>query len=149
MSTLGCSGWQMMCPLRCVTEQVFLEKGREERQVEDSYGILWPQWRETEPQWFLTLKLLSPSLSSAARHLLLLLPYPLSTLWLLPLLALCKLWQPQWRVQDKKSAEQRKERQLMHRYCIRCMCSLRDGRMPVLCIPLFSHLEAKRACFPC
>lgn len=50
MSTLGCSGLQMMCPLRCMTERVFWEKGHEERQSEDCCGIFWPQWHVTEPQ---------------------------------------------------------------------------------------------------
>ena len=145
MSTLGCSGLQMMCPLRCMTEQVFWEKGHEERQGEDCYGIFWPQWHVMEPQWLLTLKLLFLSLSSGVRHLLLLPPYPFSAPCLLALLTLCKPWQPRQRVQAKKSAEQRKERLLMPRYCVKCMCSLKEGRRPVLHIPLLSPLEANTA----
>lgn len=121
MSTLGCSGLQATCPLRCMREQAFWAK-----QGEGCYGIFWPQWRVTERQWLLTLKLF-PSFSSAVRHLLLLPPYLPSTPCLLGLSALCELWQPRWRVQAKKSAEQQKERLLMPRYCVKCMCSLREG----------------------
>lgn len=120
---------------RCMTEQVFWEKGHEERQGEVCYGIFWPQWRVTEPQWLLALKLLFPSLSSAVRYWWPLSPCPLSAPCLLALLALCKLWQPWQRVQAKKSAGQRKEMLLMPRYCVKCMYSLREGRRPVLHIP--------------
>jgi len=91
------------------------------------YGVCWLQWHVTELQWLLTLKLLFRSLSSAVRHLLLLPPYPFSTSCLLALLVLCKLWQPRWRDKDEKSADQGREWLLMPRYCVKCICSGREG----------------------
>lgn len=45
----------------------------------------------------------------------------------------------------KKSTEWRKGRLPMPRHCAECMFSLREGRMPVLHIPLLSPLEANTA----